>query len=146
MCRSPDHWPGSSKPAWTASAGQSLPDSGQNALITLMTDLGGHFGPEQKNIWPPPPQIPCRHPPGPLALPPFLGDTLALLGFSIKKTDPTPPCLSPWTPPSPPPSRKNKKYPKRSPSDSLHKTYHEMLVVDWCLGALLRIGDNVPTA
>ena len=75
--------------------------------------LGGNFGPEKKNLAPPSqncPQTPSR-PPRP---PTLLADPIPPLRiFNQKPT--TSPSLSPRTPPSPLPNRKNKKYPKRPP-------------------------------
>ena len=88
------------------------------------TKLGGHFGPEQKYLAPPPPQLPCRHPPGPLRSPPARGRPPPPVIFN--KNRPAPPSLSPRTPPSPPPSRKNKKYPKRPPSKKRHCVFAKL--------------------
>ena len=81
--------------------------------------LGGRFGPEKKYLAPHPskfpssPQTPSR-PPQRLS-PSSWDPPPPLLGFSIKNRPP-PPSWAPRTPPSPSPSKKNKKYPKRPPS------------------------------
>ena len=78
--------------------------------------LGGHLGPEEKYLAPPPPP----------QFPKFSADTLPapshprgrpppLLGFSMKKTDPPLP-VAPDSPFPSPEQKKNKKYPKRPPS------------------------------
>ena len=73
--------------------------------------LGGHFGPEKKYLAPAPPKNPQFAADTLPAPRPLLGDLPALLGFSIKNRPP--PSRRPRTPPSPSPSQKNKKYPKR---------------------------------
>ena len=48
--------------------------------VTL--SLGGHFGPDKKDLAaPPPPKIPCRHPPGPLPALSSENPPRLLLGF-----------------------------------------------------------------
>ena len=76
--------------------------------------LGGSFGPEKKIFSPPPPNSP-QTPSQPLTppAPTRPGDPPPLLGFSVNNR--SSPVLAPRTPLSPPPSRKNKKYPKRPP-------------------------------
>ena len=70
------------------------------------------FRPRKKIFSPPPsPQIPRRHPPGPLAPHPSLETPLPPAIFNQKPS--RPPSGRAGLPPSPPPSRKNNKYPKR---------------------------------
>ena len=64
----------------------------------------------RKKIFSPPPQIPCRHPPGRLA-PPFSRENPPFLGFSLKNRPPRLPVA-----PDSPQAEKKKKYPKRPPS------------------------------
>ena len=81
--------------------------------------LGGNFGPDKKYLAPPPPnflQTPSR-PPRP---PPLLGDPPPPPPGIFKKKPTSPLRVAPETPPSPSPSRKNEKYPKRPPSKLIH--------------------------
>ena len=68
----------------------------------------------KKNLAPPPPQLPCKHPPSPSPPRPNPPGRPPPLGSSIKNRIPPPPADS--DSPFPSPSRKNKKYPKRPPS------------------------------